>query len=172
MSTLDNNLFEQIIVPAQAPSAWPPATIYWLILAAIIVLGVLTLVLIKGYIKRQKIVKQALLSLQQLQQQDASFAQLNQLLKGLCLHYYSRQQVASITGQAWFMFLQEHHAQQDMTLFENQDEFCLRLYQQNSTCSEKDFESAKKWIQAFPKQVKARQKLALNNKQLAGKKHV
>lgn len=172
MPTLDNNLFEQIIIPAQAPSAWPPAPIYWLILAAIIVVSVLTLVLIKGYIKRHKIVKQALASLQQLQQQDASFAQLNQLLKGLCLHYYSRQQVASITGQAWFIFLQNHNAQQDMTLFDNQDEFCRRLYQQNSTCSEKDFESAKKWIQAFPTQVKARQKLALNNAQLAGKKHV
>jgi len=172
MSTLDNNLFEQIILPAQAPSVWPPAPIYWLILAAIIIMSVLTVIFIRRYINKQKIVKQALTSLQKLQKDNSSFAQLNQLLKGLCLHYYSRKQVASITGQAWFIFLQEHSEQPNVALFNNQHEFCRRLYQDNSPCTEKDFASAKKWIQALPAQVKARHTLALKNEQLAGKKYV
>ncbi|WP_299661318.1 DUF4381 domain-containing protein [uncultured Psychromonas sp.] len=167
-----NNPFEQIILPVDVPSAWPPAPIYWLILVAVIAVSWLTFFLVKRHIKKKRIVKQALASLQQLQKDNASFAQLNQLLKGLCLHYYPREQVASITGQAWFNFLQAHHTQQGVTLFNNQDEFCRRLYQDNSSCTEKDFLSAKKWIQAFPTQFKARQTLALKNKQLAGKKDV
>lgn len=171
MSTLDNP-FEQIIIPAQAPSAWPPAPIYWLILAAIMIVSALTVVFIKRYLNKQKIVKQALTSLTQLQKDNASFAQLNQLLKGLCLHYYSRKQVASITGQAWFIFLQEHSAHPNVALFNKQHEFCRRLYQDNSPCTAEDFASAKKWIQALPAQVKARHTLALKNEQLAGKKYV
>jgi len=171
MST-PNNPFEQIIIPIEAPSAWPPAPIYWLILAAIIVVITLTVIFINRYLKQQKIVRQTLILLKKLQQDNANFAQLNQLLKGLCLHYYTRKEVASITGQAWFAFLQEHNVQQNTILFNDQDAFCRRLYQQNSTCTEQDFASAKKWIQQFPEQVKKRQKSALNQDSLAGKTHV
>lgn len=167
-----NNPFEQIIIPIEAPSAWPPAPIYWLILAAAIIVITLTTVFIKRYLKRQIIVKKTLILLKNLQQDNANFAQLNQLLKGLSLHYYARKEVASLTGQAWFAFLQEHNAQQNKILFNDQDEFCRRLYQQNSTCTEQDFASAKKWIQHFPEQVKTRQKLVLKNDSLAGKAHV
>lgn len=172
-----NNPFEQIIIPIEAPSAWPPAPIYWLILAAAIIVITLTTVFIKRYLKRQIIVKKTLILLKNLQQDNANFAQLNQLLKGLSLHYYARKEVASLTGQAWFAFLQEHNTQQDTAqqnkiLFNDQDEFCRRLYQQNSTCTEQDFASAKKWIQHFPEQVKKRQKSALNKDSLAGKAHV
>lgn len=167
-----NNPFEQIIIPIEAPSAWPPAPIYWLILAAAIIVITLTTVFIKRYLKRQIIVKKTLILLKKLQQDNANFAQLNQLLKGLSLHYYARKEVASLTGQAWFAFLQEHNAQQNKILFNDQDEFCRRLYQQNSTCTEQDFASAKKWIQHFPEQVKTRQKLVLKNDSLAGKAHV
>lgn len=177
-----NNPFEQIIIPIEAPSAWPPAPIYWLILAAAIIVITLTTVFIKRYLKRQIIVKKTLILLKNLQQDNANFAQLNQLLKGLSLHYYARKEVASLTGQAWFAFLQEHNvqqstvqqdtAQQNKILFNDRDEFCRRLYQQNSTCTEQDFASAKKWIQHFPEQVKTRQKLVLKNDSLAGKAHV
>ena len=167
-----SNPFEQIIIPADVPSAWPPAPIYWLILAAIIAVIVFAVIFIKHNINKQRMIKQALISLAQLQKDNASFAQLNQLLKGICLHYYPRAHVASITGQAWFTFLQEHNPQQNMPLFNDQQTFCRRLYKDNSACTEKDFSSAQKWIKSFPSQVKARQKLTLGNRSLAGKAHV
>ncbi|MEL0659167.1 DUF4381 domain-containing protein [Psychromonas arctica] len=167
-----SNPFEQIIIPADVPSAWPPAPIYWLILATIIAVIVFAVIFIKHNINKQKIVKQALTSLNQLQESNASFAQLNQLLKGVCLHYYPREHVASITGQAWFIFLQEHNAQQNTPLFNDQKEFCRRLYKDNSACTDNDFASAKKWIKSFPSQVKAHQKLTLGNQPSAGKAHV
>ncbi len=171
MST-PSNPFEQIIIPADVPSAWPPAPIYWLILTVTIAVIVLAIILIKRNINKQRVVKQALMSLNQLQESNASFAQLNQLLKGVCLHYYPREHVASITGQAWFTFLQEHNSQQHTPLFNDQKEFCRRLYKDNSACTDNDFSSAKKWIKSFPSQVKAHQKSTLGNQPSAGKAHV
>lgn len=176
MST-PNNPFEQIIIPSEIPSAWPPAPIYWLILLIVVATVALTVWLVKRHIQQQKVIKQALDSLQQLQQQPIAFAQLNQLLKGLCLHYYPRSQVASLTGKEWFDFMQQHSLQQTPPLFNHQDEFCQRLYQHHSICTEHDFNAAKRWIQQFPAQVSALKKITLAEqasaeKVLIGKKDV
>lgn len=169
-----NNPFEQIIVPTEIPSAWPPAPIYWVIFAAIVCLLMVSIWLIKRRIKKQQAIKKALVALAQLQQsQETSFVQLNELLKGLCLHYYPRQQVASLTGQTWFYFLQQHHVEKSKPLFNNPDEFCQRLYQIDSPCTGQDFQLAKQWIKHFPAQVTALQKLTNNTDHyLAGKQHV
>ncbi|WP_166738861.1 DUF4381 domain-containing protein [Psychromonas algarum] len=157
MST-PNNPFEQIIIPSSAPSAWPPAPIYWLILVLLIVVIGLTVFLIKRHLKKQKIIKQALSTLIQLQQKQVTFAQLNQLLKGVALQYYPREQVASLSGQAWFMFIQQHSKQKSQLLFEDKSTFCKRLYQQDSFCTEQDFITAKQWIAEFPAQLIQQQK--------------
>ena len=49
-----SNPFEQIIIPADVPSAWPPAPIYWLILAAIIAVIVFAVIFIKHNINKQR----------------------------------------------------------------------------------------------------------------------
>jgi hypothetical protein len=169
-----NNPFEQIIIPTEIPSAWPPAPIYWVIFAAIVFIFVISIWFIKRRIKKQQTIKKALSALAQLQQsKTTSFVQLNELLKGLCLHYYPRQQVASLTGETWFYFLQQHHVQKNNPLFNNADEFCQRLYKIDASCSAQDFQLAKQWIKHFPAQVVALQKSTNNSDHyLAGKQHV
>ncbi|WP_417698128.1 DUF4381 domain-containing protein [Psychromonas sp.] len=167
-----NNPFEQIILPTQVPSAWPPAPIYWLILAVIISAVTVLVWWLKQRRKKQQKVKEALLALQQLRRQDsASFAELNQLLKGLALQYYSRQKVASLTGEAWFSFIQAHHTG-STPLFGEQVQFCQRLYQQPSMCDEQDFKSVSHWIKGFPAQVKRLQKSTVVDQSLTGQHHV
>jgi len=153
-----NNPFEQIILPTTLPSAWPPAPIYWVITSVFIVSMILLFLFIKRRISHKKYVKQTLSALAQLQQQKASFVQLNQLLKGLCLHYYPRQQVASLTGKEWFIFIQQHNAQKATPLFDDVDTFCERLYQLESTCTKQEFKAASTWVKTFPKQVLSLQK--------------
>ena len=75
-----NNPFEQIILPTEAPSAWPPAPIYWLIVCIAIISIAVLLWLIKRRQNNKKIVKLALSSLQQLQKSEASFVALNQIV--------------------------------------------------------------------------------------------
>ena len=159
MPTPDNP-FEHIITPAILPSAWPPAVIYWVISGALIVTAILSWYLIQRHIKAQKIVKNALSALQQLQDNSADFVQLNQLLKAISLHYYPRSKVASLTGDAWFLFLKKHSVETKQLLFVDKNEFCQRLYQQHSTCSEFEFSAAKQWIEQFPAAVKRLQKSA------------
>lgn len=171
MSTPDNP-FEQIIIPTIAPSAWPPAPIYWLLLMIIIISIALSAFFIKRHINKKKIPKQALSSLQALQVSSGNFAQLNRLLKGVSLQYYPRSQVASLTGGEWFQFIQQHNAQQNTPLFEDQSSFCERLYQAVSPCTEHDFKAAEKWILQFPTQVSVLQKSTSVDMKLTGKKHV
>ena len=167
-----NNPFEQIILPTAVPSAWPPAPIYWLILAGSVSLVVGLIFLIKRHRKKQQKIQQALLVLQQLRRQNTpNFAALNQLLKGLALQYYPRHKVASLTGEAWFNFLQLHHTG-STPLFGEKTQFCQRLYQQPSMCDEQDFKSVTHWIKGFPAQVKRLQKSTLVNEPLTDQHHV
>jgi len=167
-----NNPFEHIILPTQVPSAWPPAPIYWLILAVVICVVAGVVWWLKQRQKRQQKVKQALSALKQLRRQDsANFANLNQILKGLALQYYSRQKVASLTGEAWFSFIQAHNTS-NTPLFGEQAQFCQRLYQQPSMCDEQDFKSVSHWIKGFPAQVKRLQKSTLVDQSLTGQHHV
>lgn len=157
MSTPDNP-FEHIFTPAVLPSAWPPAVIYWVILAILIVTTILVVYFIQRYIKAHKIINHALSALQQQQDNSANFVQLNQLLKGLSLQYYPRAKVASLTGNAWFLFLQQHTAETSEPIYIDNNVFCQRLYQQHSNSSESEFSAAKQWIKQFPAQVKRLQK--------------
>ncbi|RBW46106.1 DUF4381 domain-containing protein [Psychromonas sp. B3M02] len=167
-----NNPFEQIILPTQAPSAWPPAPIYWVILGAMLMLLALFVWLFKQHQKKQKKTKQALVALKQLRQQATPrFAELNKLLKGLALQYYPRHQVASLTGEAWFNFIQAHHTG-STPLFGEQTQFCQRLYQQPSMCDEQDFKSVSHWIKGFPAQVKRLKKSTSVDQSLTGQHHV
>lgn len=109
-------------------------------------------------IKQQALVKMALHSLQQLDKQPSSFAQLNQLLKALALRYYPRSEVAGLTGKDWYTFIEQHNPTQQV-LFENMESFCQRLYQQPSMVKKQDIQAASVWIKAFPKQVSLQKKL-------------
>ena len=155
MSLQDNqNPLTQLndILAPSLPSFWPLAPLYWFLLGGGIIALLGALSLLKKYKKHKLKQKKALQQLQHLKQSKANFVLLNQLLKGVALLYFPRQQVASLHGQQWFDFLQ-CYAQ--APLFENKQHFIKRLYQQDpEACCASDFAQAKNWITALPKQIK------------------
>jgi len=139
-----------IIAPTTA-SPWPPAPFYWGLLVALSIFIVAVVYLVKRIKKHRERQQQALLKLRQLQSEKADFILLNQLIKGVALNYFPRQQVASLHSDAWFDFLQRYSA---TPLFINKDVFLERLYQySNSPCSAEDFIQVKSWIKQLPKQI-------------------
>ncbi len=96
------------------PGFWPPAPGWWL--AAALLLALLAWAgvwLWRRYrIRRQRqSILQALAALDQrfTPEQDAAFAsEVSMLLRRLALQHYPRQQVASLTGQEWLRFLDQH----------------------------------------------------------------
>lgn len=140
------------IIAPTTPHWFPPAPIYWL-LALLTMASVVTLFyIIKKYKIEHKLQKVQLRKLQQLQQQQINFVALNQLLKGCVLHYFSREEVASLHGELWFEFLQKYAT---TPIFKNKQNFMRRLYQTDiHAAPESDFLEAKKWIIELPKQIK------------------
>jgi len=144
------------IISPSAPSWFPPAPIYWLLLFVTIVIICFSYYSWKKQRKQQEIKTSQLNKLAQLRQEQVDFIKLNQLLKGCALTYFARSDVASLHGEAWFDFLQKYS---DVSLFESKQAFIQRLYQHPSQpASETDFSEAKKWISTLPKQVKKVQK--------------
>jgi hypothetical protein len=140
------------ILPPSLPSFWPPAPIYWFLLSAVIICLLLFVYLFKKH-KTQKVKqKKALKQLIHLQQSNADFILLNQLLKGVALLYFPRTQVASLHGEQWFDFLQSYS---QTSLFNDKPHFIKRLYDHPApVCSSRDFEQAEKWITGLHKQIK------------------
>ena len=164
MSPLANqNSLAQLndIIAPTAASPWPPAPFYWvLLIISIIAIGGLIYIFKK--IKKQRLKQQtALLKLRQLQTGDTNFIMLNQLIKGVALSYFPRQQVASLHGKQWFDFIQQYAAD---PIFDNQEAFLKRLYQTPShPCCKDDFSQTKNWIKKLPKQINEQRKKANKN---------
>ena len=92
-------------------SWWPPAIGWWLLLGLIILLG-LVVYLWRRYLVRRRLYRSALDQLAALTsdyrtgQDDHRLAvELSVLLRRLSLSLYPRQQVASLTGDSWLIFL-------------------------------------------------------------------
>ena len=159
MSPLANPLAQlnDIIAPTAA-SPWPPAPICWLLFSALLLLLIAAVYLFKRTQQQRQKQQQALTQLQRLQNEQADFIALNQLLKGVTLSYFPRQQVASLHGEQWFDFLQHYAA---TPLFADKQAFLRRLYQDSGQpCCDDDFVQAKRWIKTLPKQLKKQHKEA------------
>ncbi len=155
MSPLDNQNPLQnlhgIMAPADA-SAWPPAPIYWFLMLLSTALLFSFIYLLNKFLKKQKRQSIQLKQLQVLADSKANFVDLNQLLKGVALLHFEREQVASLHGADWFDFLQEYSAD---TIFNDKQQFINRLYKLQATaCSENDIKQAKLWIIGLNKQIK------------------
>jgi hypothetical protein len=113
-----NNTHTEIQLPAGnkiygTPSIWPLATGWWVV----IILLIATLCFASYKIYRYRQMKQqqdailnALNTLAKTLQRDKSntaLTQMNQLLRRLALMHFPRQQVASLTGKKWLLFLDE-----------------------------------------------------------------
>lgn len=153
MSPLEN--LNDIIEPA-TPSAWPPAFIYWILLLTTLFVVTGAFFAFKKYKKEYQKQQLLLNELNKVQQSQASFITLNQLLKGVCLRYFPRSDVASLHGEAWFNFLQQYAS---TPLFDNKETFTKRLYGEISTCTADDYEAVRQWIKALPQQIKKNQKV-------------
>ncbi|AGH81741.1 hypothetical protein PCNPT3_09015 [Psychromonas sp. CNPT3] len=142
------------IISPTVPSSWPPAPLYWILLVIVFaLLGGLFWYLHKQS-KEWKKDKNIRLQLQTLIHQDASFIQLNQLLKAVALQHFPRHQVASLHGKAWFVFL---HQYSQTSLFGGQQRFLQRLYKEtHKGCSPDDFNDAKLWLNGLKKEIKKR----------------
>jgi len=147
------------IIAPTAPHWFPPAPIYWGLLLLIIALVCGIYFVVKNQMQQQKRLKLHLSKLQNLQQTDANFIVLNQLLKGCALSYFSRDEVASLHGESWFDFIQKYSA---APIFGNKQDFIQRLYQVDvQSVKKSEYSAAKNWIVALPKQIKKH-----NNKQV------
>lgn len=156
MSPLEN--LNDITGPV-APSAWPPAPLYWLLLTVFLVVITGAIFAFKKFKKESQKQQQLLNELNKLQQNKGDFIALNQLLKATSLRYFPRIQVASLHGDTWFNFLQNYSEQQ---LFNNKELFTKRLYSTSSECTTDDYKTVKQWIKELPKQIRKKQKADKN----------
>ncbi|WP_019612961.1 DUF4381 domain-containing protein [Psychromonas ossibalaenae] len=149
-----------IIGPDQA-SSWPPALIYWLLAVLVILLLAAAVYLFKRYKEKKQLQKKVLQELDHLKHAGGTFISLNQLLKGTALQYFPRSEVASLHGELWFEFLQNHSAE---TIFQDKQTFTKRLYHSTAQhCSTDDFQQARVWIKNLPQQIKKQHKESCNN---------
>ncbi|WP_435235215.1 DUF4381 domain-containing protein [Psychromonas sp. PT13] len=155
MSPLDSqNPLAQLndIIAPNAASFWPLAPIYWALLFTLVAALIGLTYLIKRIKKQRKKQQSILIKLQELESSKANFITLNQLIKGVALQHFPRQQVASLHSEAWFDFLQRYAT---TPIFKDKDTFLTRLYQEkNPVCSDSDFAQTKQWIKQLPKQIK------------------
>jgi hypothetical protein len=152
------NILSQLndIIAPSSPSFWPLPAIFWALLILFLAVIIGLFIIIKKYKKQQDKQKLALQKLQKLQQSNATFIQLNQLLKGASLLYFTRQDVASLYGEQWFDFLQANAKER---IFEDKQSFMKRLYNNSEQiCSEQDFTQAKAWIKSLNHKLKSPQK--------------
>ncbi|MCF6262978.1 MAG: DUF4381 domain-containing protein [Xanthomonadales bacterium] len=100
-----------IVIPTEI-SWWPLATGWYFLLALLLALSVW--LVFRGYTHwiKNRYRREALLQLQQLEKgsanaanRDASLRQIPSLLKRTAISVYPREQVASLTGEQWFDFL-------------------------------------------------------------------
>jgi len=102
---------------------WPLAPGWWLLLA---LLGILTVVIFllrhraaKKRREPKQIAKRELEKLQTEYQQHRNpqilVQKISTLLRRLCLSYYPRTEVASLTGEAWLQFLDKQTGSQQFT---------------------------------------------------------
>lgn len=134
---------KDIILPTTYETALP--AIGWWLLGVLVILS-LSLLLFAAwrFWNLDKPRREALLKLKQ---QPATLAELNLLMKRLALSYYPRQQVASLNGQAWLVFLDSTSRKNQAAFSELQDAWQQALYSATpSDSAQQCIQLGEQWI--------------------------
>ena len=87
-------------------SAWPPAYGWWILAALLLLLLYAAIKAVVNYRNARVQKKMALAELAQIQYNAPdALQQINAVLKRSAMAYYSREQVAGLSGQSWKQFL-------------------------------------------------------------------
>ena len=110
MTNNDLSTLRDIHLPSSVPW-WPPAVGWWLVLALIIVLILLSIIGWRAY-RQQRLKRSALRELQAIQTAFAAhnnrqqlLSDVSALLRRVCISLYPRTTAASLTGTAWLDLL-------------------------------------------------------------------
>ncbi len=97
-----------------SPEIWPPAPGWWALAVIAIILLFWTISRLRRLRRRNKLQKEILASLNELQRQYSDeqiphfLAEVSILLRRVALMKFPRQQVAALTGKEWLSFLDQH----------------------------------------------------------------
>ena len=139
------------------PSVWPLPWGYWALLGFIVLSIILTVLLIRRKRKQER-AKKAALKMLTSDVSTLSPAEANEILRQAALSYFPRKEVANLTGQSWFSFLDSQLA--SPRFIPNESSWHSALY--NSANPPKDEEAnlisdCKYWVQnALPPKRKYR----------------
>ncbi|WP_299022319.1 DUF4381 domain-containing protein [uncultured Photobacterium sp.] len=89
------------------PGYWPLTWGWWLCIAAILIVISVAFFLIRKHLMKQRARKEALQQLKHFNNPE-QLGNINLLLRQTAMSYYPRQQVASLTGEQWLSFLDQH----------------------------------------------------------------
>ncbi|MFM2480204.1 DUF4381 domain-containing protein [Celerinatantimonas sp. YJH-8] len=133
-----------IIVPSHPETALP-AIGWWILYGAIIAVIIISMMAFYLYRKKRRLQRIALKQLNDMEQQQASAQAVNTLLKQVAQAYLGRDQVASLTAQEWFVFLNQQTTDQ---LFSKSltESLCLALYQGEFPATAEQIQATRRWI--------------------------
>ena len=92
------------------PGFWPLSWGWWLCIAAAVITLLVLIVKVRQHLIQQKARKEALRLLKNLNKPE-QFNEINLLLRQTAMTYFSRQHVASLTGEQWLSFLDHQLAE-------------------------------------------------------------
>lgn len=135
---------KDIIVPSQLETG-PLAPGWWLIIGGASVFLVVIGYLICRYWRLGKHKRMALRQIKKLKTAPIYLDQLNQILKRTVLADYPREQVASLSGKAWFEFL---NTQTRRNYFDDMliNDFNDSLYRKPQPASEQQIAAVCQWL--------------------------
>lgn len=144
-----------IILPTHGEHSLP-ALGWWLLGGLVIVVIIASIWLFWRYLHKRRFQKIALRQLAELESTEASAQAVNQLLKQTAQSYFDRQQVASLSGDKWFEFLNSQTTSPIFTT--NQIKTLQRqFYAQEQAATTEQINATRQWLKkALPPRKRRR----------------
>ncbi|UAB72841.1 DUF4381 domain-containing protein [Vibrio sp. SCSIO 43132] len=132
----------------QEPGIWPLAWGWWALIAAVVIALVLGVYFFQKYQKKVRAKREALKQIKNI----TSASESMNIVRQAALSYFPREQVAPLTGEAWYEFLDAQNGQSRFA--EKSEQWNNALYASGEP-SQELLKEAEKWIkQALPPRSK------------------